>query len=48
MNTIAGLTELELPDDDRLIVTIHYYLPLPFTHQGAHWWPHAADWLGTR
>jgi endoglucanase len=47
-NTIAGLADLELPDDDRLIVTIHYYLPLSFTHQGADWWPHAADWLGTR
>jgi hypothetical protein len=36
MNTLAGLSDLELPDDNRLIVTIHYYLPLPFTHQGAH------------
>jgi endoglucanase len=48
MNTLAGLSDLELPEDNRLIVTIHYYLPLPFTHQGAHWWPHASDWLGTR
>jgi endoglucanase len=48
MNTIAGLTDLELPDDNRLIVTIHYYLPMPFTHQGARWWPHATAWLGTR
>ena len=39
MNTIAGLTGLELPDDDRLIVAIHYYVPLPFTHQGADWLP---------
>jgi len=27
-NTIAGLAELELPDDERLDVTLHYYLPL--------------------
>jgi endoglucanase len=47
-NTIAGLAELELPDDARLIVTIHYYLPLSFTHQGARWLPDADDWLGTR
>ncbi len=47
-NTIAGLAELELPDDERLIVTLHYYLPLSFTHQGARWVPHAVDWLGTR
>ncbi len=47
-NTIAGLVELEPPDDQRLIVSIHYYLPLSFTHQGAHWLPHATDWLGTR
>lgn len=30
--------ELVLPADDRnLIVTFHYYAPLPFTHQGAPW-----------
>jgi endoglucanase len=37
-----------LPNDDHLIATIHYYLPLAFTHQGAHWMAHARDWLGTR
>jgi endoglucanase len=37
-NTIEFLDKLELPADDRnLIVTVHTYLPMEFTHQGA-WW----------
>jgi len=32
---IDGLTSLELPSDDHLIVTVHYYSPIDFTHQGA-------------
>ena len=37
-NSIAALPKLELPPDDRdLIVTVHYYNPFPFTHQGAPW-----------
>jgi endoglucanase len=47
MNDIAALPELELPADDHLIVTIHYYPPLRFTHQGAHWRTGAQEWLGT-
>lgn len=35
---IDGLSYLQLPDDDNnLIVTIHYYNPFSFTHQGAEW-----------
>jgi endoglucanase len=35
-NGIKDLDKLELPEDDRnLIVTVHYYSPFPFTHQGA-------------
>jgi hypothetical protein len=37
-NSIDALPALDLPQDDRnLIVTVHYYTPMEFTHQGAPW-----------
>ncbi len=36
-NRPPDVADLILPDDDRLIVTLHTYSPHPFTHQGAVW-----------
>ncbi len=37
-NSIRALSDLELPANDRhIIATVHYYLPMEFTHQGARW-----------
>lgn len=52
-NSLFSLGSLRLPPSDRnIIVTVHYYLPMPFTHQGAPWTPEfkslsGIQWLGT-
>lgn len=52
-NGFDYLHQLELPENDRnIIVTVHYYHPMPFTHQGAAWSKEHRDlsgvpWLGT-
>jgi endoglucanase len=47
-STVAGLRNLGLPLDDYLVVTVHYYEPFHFTHQGASWISGSASWLGTQ
>ncbi|MGL6095031.1 MAG: glycoside hydrolase family 5 protein [Fimbriiglobus sp.] len=47
-NGIYSLKDLKLPETDRrLVVTVHYYEPFKFTHQGATWVKGADEWLGT-
>lgn len=47
-NSIDALGSLELPaEDQHIIVTVHYYLPFHFTHQGAEWVSGSDAWLGT-
>lgn len=51
-NSIDYLEQLILPEDDRnLIVTVHYYSPGEFTHQGASWSNHrdksGIEWRAT-
>jgi hypothetical protein len=36
-NSADALNQLQLPDDKKIIVTIHNYNPFRFTHQGASW-----------
>jgi endoglucanase len=46
-NNITHLPQLELPKQDRhIIVTVHYYSPMPFTHQGAGWSPEYTNLSG--
>ena len=46
-NNIRALAQLELPADDRhLIATVHYYIPMEFTHQGARWNKETANLSG--
>jgi aryl-phospho-beta-D-glucosidase BglC (GH1 family) len=45
---LGGLPHLQLPDDENIILTVHYYNPFQFTHQGAEWSSGSEAWLGTK
>ena len=46
-NSLSALDSLSLPEDERnLIVTVHYYEPFRFTHQGASWMPELTEVSG--
>ena len=38
-NSAGTIKYLEKPADDRILFTFHFYEPLVFTHQWAHWMP---------
>jgi endoglucanase len=38
-SSVEQLPTLDLPNDPHIIVTVHYYWPLRFTHQGVPWNP---------
>jgi endoglucanase len=45
---LGGLVHLQIPEDEYIILSPHYYNPFTFTHQGAEWVGSEADaWLGT-
>lgn len=43
-----ALGQLKVPEDDKLILSFHYYDPHTFTHQGVWWIRGAEKWVGTR
>jgi endoglucanase len=46
---LDGVANLSWPDDQHLILTVHYYNPFEFTHQGAEWsGSQSQAWLGTK
>jgi len=45
---LGGVSLLKIPKDENLILTIHYYDPFNFTHQGAEWVNGSNPWLGTK
>ena len=48
-NGIESLPTLKLPENDKnIIVTVHFYHPMSFTHQGAPWSKETKDMVGIK
>lgn len=48
-NDVYHLDQLQLPTSDHnIIVTVHYYRPMEFTHQGADWYPATTGLSGVK
>jgi len=45
---LSSVKDLVLPNDPNLILTVHYYDPFNFTHQGADWAGNKDKFLGTK
>jgi hypothetical protein len=43
-NSADQMRELQLPPDDRLVYTFHFYEPMIFTHQKAPWMPETFEY----
>ena len=47
--SISWLDYLSIDEGDRnIIISVHYYSPFHFTHQGAEWVDGSTPWLGSR
>ncbi len=45
----GSISQLSIPNDPNLILSLHYYDPFNFTHQGADWvGDQSKNWLGTK
>lgn len=43
----SSVYKLQIPDSEKnVIISVRYYLPYEFTHQGAHWVENSNQWLG--